>query len=53
VCRAITDLQHRGVITLAGKRTVKILNRGALKDRVGARLPDRRPEPMALSRTAA
>ncbi|WP_074827860.1 MULTISPECIES: helix-turn-helix domain-containing protein [Bradyrhizobium] len=53
VCRAITDLQHRGIITLAGKRTVKILNRGALEDRAGARLPDRRPEPMALSRTAA
>ncbi|MDR3486160.1 MAG: helix-turn-helix domain-containing protein [Bradyrhizobium sp.] len=53
VCRAITDLQHRGVITLAGKRSVKILNRGALEDRAGARLPDRRPEPMAISRTAA
>jgi CRP/FNR family nitrogen fixation transcriptional regulator len=53
VCRAITDLQRRGVIALAGKRTVKILNRGALEDRAGARLPDRRPEPMALSRTAA
>lgn len=53
VCRAITDLQQRGVITLAGKRTVKILNRGALEDSVGARLPDRRPEPMALSRSAA
>jgi CRP/FNR family transcriptional regulator, nitrogen fixation regulation protein len=35
VCRSITDLQHRGVITLAGKRTVKILNRGALEDRSG------------------
>jgi CRP/FNR family transcriptional regulator, nitrogen fixation regulation protein len=35
VCRAITDLQQRGVITLAGKRTVKILNRGALEDRIG------------------
>ena len=35
VCRSITDLQQRGVITLAGKRTVKILNRGALKDRSG------------------
>jgi CRP/FNR family nitrogen fixation transcriptional regulator len=34
VCRSITDLQHRGVITLAGKRTVKILNRAALEDRV-------------------
>jgi len=53
VCRSITDLQHRGVIALAGKRTVKILNRGALEARAGARLPDRRPEPMALNRTAA
>lgn len=35
VCRAITDLQQRGVITLAGKRTIKILNRGALEDRFG------------------
>jgi CRP/FNR family nitrogen fixation transcriptional regulator len=33
VCRSITDLQQRGVITLAGKRTVKILNRAALEDR--------------------
>jgi len=37
VCRSITDLQHRGVIALAGKRTVKILNRGALEDRFGER----------------
>src|ERR1700692_4711879 len=37
VCRAITDLQHRGVIALAGKRTVKILNRSALEDRFGER----------------
>ena len=37
VCRSITDLQHRGVIALAGKRTVKILNRGALEDRLGER----------------
>ena len=35
VCRAITDLQHRGVIALADKRTVKILNRSALEDRFG------------------
>jgi len=28
VCRSITDLQHRGVIALAGKRTVKILKPG-------------------------
>lgn len=53
VCRAITDLQRRGVITLEGKRTVKILNRGALEDSAGARPPDRRPELTALSRTAA
>ena len=31
VCRALTDLRQRGVITLAGKRTV--LNRSALEDR--------------------
>jgi CRP/FNR family nitrogen fixation transcriptional regulator len=35
VCRSIADLQQRGVITLAGKRTIKILNRGALEDRFG------------------
>jgi CRP/FNR family transcriptional regulator, nitrogen fixation regulation protein len=35
VCRALTDLRHRGVIALAGKRTIKILNRGALEDRIG------------------
>jgi CRP/FNR family nitrogen fixation transcriptional regulator len=35
VCRSLTDLRQRGVITLAGKRTVKILNRRALEDRVG------------------
>ncbi|MDB5581441.1 MAG: family transcriptional regulator, nitrogen fixation regulation protein [Bradyrhizobium sp.] len=32
VCRAMTDLQHRGVIALAGTRTVKILNRAVLED---------------------
>jgi CRP/FNR family transcriptional regulator, nitrogen fixation regulation protein len=37
VCRAITDLQQRGVITLAGTRTVKILNRSALQERTGER----------------
>ena len=52
VCRAITDLQHRGVITLAGTRTIKILNRGALEDRAGQRLNGSRagsiaPRPMA------
>jgi CRP/FNR family nitrogen fixation transcriptional regulator len=34
VCRSFTNLQQRGAITLAGKRTVKILNRGALEERV-------------------
>jgi CRP/FNR family nitrogen fixation transcriptional regulator len=37
VCRAITDLQHRGVIALVGTRTVMILNRGVLEDRFGER----------------
>jgi CRP/FNR family transcriptional regulator, nitrogen fixation regulation protein len=36
VCRSLTDLRHRGVITLVGKRTVKILNRSALENGVGA-----------------
>jgi CRP/FNR family nitrogen fixation transcriptional regulator len=35
VCRSFTSLQQRGTITLAGKRTVRILNRRALEDRVG------------------
>jgi CRP/FNR family nitrogen fixation transcriptional regulator len=35
VCRALTDLRHRGVIALAGKRTIKILNRSALEDHIG------------------
>src|SRR6202047_1450560 len=35
VCRSLTDLRQRGVITLAGKRTHKILNPGALWDRSG------------------
>jgi CRP/FNR family nitrogen fixation transcriptional regulator len=34
VCRSLTDLRQRGVITLAGKRTIKILNRSALEDRL-------------------
>ena len=34
VCRALTDLRQRGVIRLAGKRTIKILDRGALEDRM-------------------
>src|SRR5580704_17579368 len=37
VCRALTDLRHRGVIALAGKRTIRILNRSALEDRFGER----------------
>jgi CRP/FNR family transcriptional regulator, nitrogen fixation regulation protein len=35
VCRSITDLQQRGVITLAGKRAVNILNQGVVEDRSG------------------
>jgi CRP/FNR family nitrogen fixation transcriptional regulator len=46
VCRSMTDLQHRGVITLAGKRTVKILDRGALEDRVGEKFNGYRPHTM-------
>ena len=34
VCRSFTNLQQRGAITLAGKRTVKILNRDVLEERV-------------------
>lgn len=37
VCRALTDLRHRGVIAFAGKRTIKILNRNALEDRMSER----------------
>jgi CRP/FNR family nitrogen fixation transcriptional regulator len=32
VCRAITDLQQRGMIALVGLRTIRILDRGALED---------------------
>jgi CRP/FNR family nitrogen fixation transcriptional regulator len=53
VCRAITDLQHRGVITLAGKRTVKILNRNALEDRAGERLNDSRSDSIGTGSIAA
>jgi CRP/FNR family nitrogen fixation transcriptional regulator len=34
VCRALTYLRQRGVITLAGTRTIKILKRSALEDRM-------------------
>ena len=53
VCRAITDLRHRGVITLAGKRTVKILNRGALQDRAGEKLNGSRPVSIGTGSIAA
>jgi CRP/FNR family nitrogen fixation transcriptional regulator len=53
VCRAITDLQHRGVIALAGTRTVKILNRGALEDRGGERLNGNRFGSIAARSMAA
>lgn len=32
VSRSLTDLKHRGLITLAGTRTIKILDRDALED---------------------
>ncbi len=35
VCRAITDLQQRGIIALAGTRKIKILDRTALEERGG------------------
>jgi hypothetical protein len=34
VSRSLTDLRHRGIIALAGAREVKILNRGALEERI-------------------
>lgn len=34
VCRALTHLKQRGVIRLDGTRTIKILNRSALEDRM-------------------
>jgi CRP/FNR family nitrogen fixation transcriptional regulator len=52
VCRSITDLQQRGVIALAGKRTVKILNRGALEDR-GERIHSSRPLSIGAAPMAA
>lgn len=39
VCRALTNLNQRGVIRLAGNRTIEILNRSALKDRTSVDLP--------------
>jgi CRP/FNR family nitrogen fixation transcriptional regulator len=53
VCRAITDLQRRGVIALAGKRTVKILNRGAFQNRVGEKLSLSKHDSMSRPRMAA
>lgn len=48
VCRAMTDLRQRGVITLAGKRTIKILNRSALEDRTSESSIAARSEPEAV-----
>jgi CRP/FNR family nitrogen fixation transcriptional regulator len=53
VCRSITDLQQRGVIALTGKRTVKILNRGALEDRGGERIHSGRPLSIGAAPIAA
>jgi CRP/FNR family nitrogen fixation transcriptional regulator len=53
VCRSITDLQQRGVIALAGKRTVRILNRGALEDSGGERIHSGRPLSIGAAPMAA
>jgi CRP/FNR family nitrogen fixation transcriptional regulator len=53
VCRSITELQQRGVIALTGKRTVRILNRDALEDRGGERIPGRRPLSIGAAPMAA
>ena len=53
VCRAMTDLQQRGVITLAGTRTVKILNRSALQERAGERFNGSRLRSIASGSIAA
>jgi CRP/FNR family nitrogen fixation transcriptional regulator len=47
VCRAITYLQQRGTITLAGTRTVKILDRNALEDCSADRLHAGKARPVA------
>lgn len=53
VCRSITDLQQRGIIALAGKRTVKILNRDALEDRCSERIDSSRHLPIRAAPVAA
>jgi CRP/FNR family transcriptional regulator, nitrogen fixation regulation protein len=45
VSRSLTDLKHRGVIRLSGTRTVEIMDRGALEDRIS--LPDVAPPKLA------
>ena len=35
VCRAITDLQQRGIIAMVGTRKIKTLERTALEERGG------------------
>jgi CRP/FNR family nitrogen fixation transcriptional regulator len=47
VCRAIADLQQRGIIALVGTRTIRILNRGALEDRAGRKSHGGRARPIA------
>ncbi|WP_161495853.1 helix-turn-helix domain-containing protein [Bradyrhizobium japonicum] len=37
VCRAITDLQQRGIIALVGTRKIKIIDRTALEERGGTK----------------
>lgn len=43
VCRAITDLQQRGIIALVGTRKIKILDRTALEEHGGKTPQGRKP----------
>jgi CRP-like cAMP-binding protein len=40
VCRAFSDLQQRGIITLIGIRTVRIVDRDALERQLGRKYPN-------------
>ncbi|MET4424955.1 helix-turn-helix domain-containing protein [Bradyrhizobium sp. RT3a] len=40
VCRAFSDLQQRGIISLIGIRTVRIMDRGALEHQIGRKYPN-------------
>jgi CRP/FNR family nitrogen fixation transcriptional regulator len=40
VCRAFSDLQQRGIISLIGIRTVRIVDRNALEHQIGRKYPN-------------